>query len=447
MAAVKYIKVVGGAYSTANSTTDDLAISSVALGGATIGTDKLAVTGNVAVSGDSILRNTVTTNDLRFSREDFDDPAVFVEQGYLRMNSGITELTTYAALAGPQSTGIATRFSAQTGGPADATNAAGYGGGFQIITGAGGASDVAGSVPGNGGIVELRGSAGGDASGSCEELGGVGGSLVLEAGAAGASNLAAGSALFVRSGDISLQTNLSTGGDLHVPRYGNIYVGGGSLCYDMELTSTHQILVSTAGNIPIRATGQLVIEAIGVTGGDGTYFVNNGGAEQLVGIGLWSPQYKLDVDGTIQGTALRIANGGGGLRFADGTVQSTAAAAGTDYSIASGYSVAVGQSVALYDPVTTSAAYAVEKALATGANYVMGFAAQAKNATEAVDVKISGILAGVLAGATPGGPVFLSDTGTFTQTAPTTSGHLVQRLGWAANATDMLISIGDPAIV
>jgi hypothetical protein len=61
--------------------------------------------------------------------------------------------------------------------------------------------------------------------------------------------------------------------------------------------------------------------------------------------------------------------------------------------------------------------------------------------------RVSGIAKGVLSSATAGAQYFLSSSGgTLTTTPPTAAGSVIIRVGYAINATDLLIQIGMPIV-
>jgi hypothetical protein len=146
-----------------------------------------------------------------------------------------------------------------------------------------------------------------------------------------------------------------------------------------------------------------------------------------------------------------LASGGVARATFDGTnwsfTGSVSATITTSVIQTTGFSVETGSSVSANDPLHISSANAVYKALATGMNYVCGFAVAAATSGNSVQVITNGVLSGVLSSATPGDPVYLSAAGGFTTIAPSTTGYMSQRLGWAKSATDMLINIGEPIAI
>ena len=76
---------------------------------------------------------------------------------------------------------------------------------------------------------------------------------------------------------------------------------------------------------------------------------------------------------------------------------------------------------------------------------VVGIAPSAITAAASGVIRTAGTIAGVGSGWTAGAPVFLSETaGALTQTAPSTAGAVIIRIGYAKNGTDLNINVGDP---
>jgi hypothetical protein len=63
-------------------------------------------------------------------------------------------------------------------------------------------------------------------------------------------------------------------------------------------------------------------------------------------------------------------------------------------------------------------------------------------ATEQGSVVFSGIVTGILSGATAGLPYFVTDNGVLSSTIPTGASY-VRRVGYAVNATDLLVMVGE----
>lgn len=98
-----------------------------------------------------------------------------------------------------------------------------------------------------------------------------------------------------------------------------------------------------------------------------------------------------------------------------------------------------GAAIAAGDPVYKSSATEVTKAESDQdtALEVIGIAAAAAAPAAAVDVIPFGPSGALYSGLTSGNPVFLSEAGGITETAPTTSGSYVLRIGKATSATDI----------
>jgi len=103
--------------------------------------------------------------------------------------------------------------------------------------------------------------------------------------------------------------------------------------------------------------------------------------------------------------------------------------------------------IAQYDAVYVSANDTVLKADADDMSTarVVGIASALIAESASGEIVLAGTITGVGSGWTAGAPVFLSGTaGELTQTAPSGSGDVVIRVGYAKNGTDLNINIGDP---
>jgi len=92
----------------------------------------------------------------------------------------------------------------------------------------------------------------------------------------------------------------------------------------------------------------------------------------------------------------------------------------------------------------------VRKADASGSNagkIANGFVLASYNSAESALVYFEGTITG-LSGLTPGTPMFLSGStaGLSTATAPTASGHCVQRIGTAISADELSFEPGEPVV-
>ena len=126
------------------------------------------------------------------------------------------------------------------------------------------------------------------------------------------------------SGGVTLSGDLSLAGDI-ISQDDNLAIRG---------PGGSEILMSFLGSQTIinnSATDQdIIIKGVG----DSQLFVTDAGNNR-VGIGTSTPTEKLDVTGTIKATT-GITLGAGGITFADGTFQDTAARAGLKYTVTSG---------------------------------------------------------------------------------------------------------------
>lgn len=103
--------------------------------------------------------------------------------------------------------------------------------------------------------------------------------------------------------------------------------------------------------------------------------------------------------------------------------------------------------VAQYEPVYVSANDTVlpGDASAISTSRIIGLAPSAISAAASGSIVVNGTITGVGTGWTAGAPVFLSETaGNLTQTAPSTSGAVIIRVGYAKNGTDLAMNIGEP---
>jgi len=109
------------------------------------------------------------------------------------------------------------------------------------------------------------------------------------------------------------------------------------------------------------------------------------------------------------------------------------------------YTWTAAEALAKGDPIyVTATANNVGKARADtdAKSYVYGIAKLAANASESVDVVMSGRAPGILSGATPGNRYWLASAGGLTTTIPG-GGNRIIHIGVAVNATDMIIAIRD----
>lgn len=116
-------------------------------------------------------------------------------------------------------------------------------------------------------------------------------------------------------------------------------------------------------------------------------------------------------------------------------------------SIVASENLAAGDLVNVFNDTGTPKA---RKADASGANAgksANGFVLSAFNSAETALVYFEGTITG-LSGLTAGTPMFLSGAtaGLATATAPTASGHCVQRIGVAINDTEISFEPGDPVV-
>ncbi len=120
--------------------------------------------------------------------------------------------------------------------------------------------------------------------------------------------------LYGANGNVGINT-LAPSCQLDVGTGGNICIGG------VPLTSG-----GGSGNVGIGTTGRLIVQ-IGTTT-TGTPYSLNTDSNGNLGINTLSPGTKLDVIGTIRATGFITK---GNITFADGTSQTTAASAGTNF--------------------------------------------------------------------------------------------------------------------
>ena len=127
----------------------------------------------------------------------------------------------------------------------------------------------------------------------------------------------------------------------------------------------------------------------------------------------------------------------------NGTSYVDVSSTGTASSVQNTYTAGAG-GIAQYDVVYISAADTVLKgdASAIATAKIIGFAPSAISASSTGAIQENGVLSGVLTGATAGDVYFLSTTaGLISTTRPTGSGEVVQKVGYAKNATDLQIQI------
>ena len=140
----------------------------------------------------------------------------------------------------------------------------------------------------------------------------------------------------IKASGITLSGGITCDGGITLS--GDISIAGDIISQDDNLAirgpGGSEILMSFLGSQTIinnSATDQdIIIKGVG----DSQLFATDAG-NAIVGIGTLTPTEKFDVNGTIKATT-GITLGAGGITFADGTFQDTAARAGLKYTVTSG---------------------------------------------------------------------------------------------------------------
>ena len=140
----------------------------------------------------------------------------------------------------------------------------------------------------------------------------------------------------IKASGITLSGGITCDGGITLS--GDISIAGDIISQDDNLAirgpGGSEILMSFLGSQTIinnSATNQdIIIKGVG----DSQLFATDAGNAR-VGIGTLTPTEKFDVNGTIKATT-GITLGAGGITFADGTFQDTAARAGLKYTVTSG---------------------------------------------------------------------------------------------------------------
>ena len=140
----------------------------------------------------------------------------------------------------------------------------------------------------------------------------------------------------IKASGITLSGGITCDGGITLS--GDISIAGDIISQDDNLAirgpGGSEILMSFLGSQTIinnSATDQdIIIKGVG----DSQLFATDAGNAR-VGIGTLTPTEKFDVNGTIKATT-GITLGAGGITFADGTFQDTAARAGLKYTVTSG---------------------------------------------------------------------------------------------------------------
>ena len=130
-------------------------------------------------------------------------------------------------------------------------------------------------------------------------------------------------------------TGLSASGGITLS--GDISIAGNIIAQDNNVAiknTTGELMISFLGSQTIINNSAVDQDIIVKGNGDSQLFVTDAGNNR-VGIGTNTPTEKLDVTGTIKATT-GITLGAGGITFADGTFQDTAARAGLKYTVTSG---------------------------------------------------------------------------------------------------------------
>jgi hypothetical protein len=106
--------------------------------------------------------------------------------------------------------------------------------------------------------------------------------------------------------------------------------------------------------------------------------------------------------------------------------------------------VSAGTTISLANAVylANTAKWQLAAADTAGAFPCRGIAVTAGTNNTPIDVMVFGLIRNSSWAWTPGGDIYLSTAGTFSQTAPSTSGQIVQKVGYAVAATTMFVNVG-----
>lgn len=212
---------------------------------------------------------------------------------------------------------------------------------------------------------------------------------------------------------------------------------GGTTGEYYHMTSAEDTWLATvvadiaAGNVADLSDNETITGAWGVTGS--INFAN--GALRLPSSAPGTPvEGDIYWDGT--GDDLLVYNG------------SSWQSVGPEVATKVGFTMTAGTGgITQYQPVYVSSANTVlpADASAIGTARVVGISNEAITAASQGTILREGVITGQLSGATPGAPVFLSETaGSFTLTPPNPAQSVIMRVGYAINATDFVIALGEP---
>jgi len=211
---------------------------------------------------------------------------------------------------------------------------------------------------------------------------------------------------------------------------GGVGTGGLEFNLDGELRADPD----TAAGITLTANGIGVALATAGVGVGGLQF--NGSGEMELDLDAADGALALSADGlavVIDNTTIGI-NGSNQL-YVKGAGDATRVSA---QLIAGAGGIAKGNAV--YISGNNTVLKADKDAALTAA--AIGVAPLAITAGDPGSIVFSGIVTGILAGATAGAPYFVTDAGVLSPTVPSGAAY-VRRVGYAVNATDLLVMVGE----
>lgn len=242
----------------------------------------------------------------------------------------------------------------------------------------------------------------------------------------------------------TIRVTPDTNGTLQIGRFSSVY-GGGALDFrgsatfgSFQFEGTERARLTSTGRLGIGT--QVPRGNLHVTGN--LTLGNNAGYVTLVAPAAASQTYTLpSADGTT-GQVLST-NGSGALSWATAASGGETTGAQTIVQIIAGETLSTGNIVNIYD---SGGNFRVRKASATNRYESHGFVVQGVSSGNTANVYLSGLNANV-AGLSPGAVYLSTTSGSITQTAPTGTNQLVQRIGTATSATSFIFDPQTPILL
>lgn len=216
-----------------------------------------------------------------------------------------------------------------------------------------------------------------------------------------------------------------------------VYDSNGSLViesYHASAQTTVSFENSGTSDVAVTINGELTVTSTARF--QGTIYLGNEATDTIVPTGVFNGDLIANLDSTHD-------IGSDSVRWANGYFDDLYVTNGIKFTSTYTATVALSLGEVVYK---TGTANYVNKAIASAAATmkVIGIAAGAISADASGPIQVKGTIAGVGSSWTVGGAVYVSGTtaGLLTQTPPATAGHVIMRVGWAKNSTDLEIDFG-----